>query len=336
MYILYPALYILRYTHLIIAFEEIMLTDTLTSQQETVLTAKAFVPGHVTGIFRIFDEYEDSLRCGSTGAGFSVTIGTVTSVSVMEHSSLEITTDYNNERIDAQVTKTVIRRLTDEYERTLKVHVAHDSSLVSGAGFGSSGAGALGTALALGHILDNDISVEKAAGYAHIAEITNRTGLGDVLSQTIGGVEVRIKPGGPGVGEVKTIAHEDSLRAVLAGAPGLKTSEVLSDPISRNLINTTGDNLISKIIEHPTIESFVQSSREFSDTIELKTKRVASALKDLESVGFSNSSMVMLGDSVFCLCNENDTSRAQEILSKYWNTSQVFTAEISESGGRLL
>jgi pantoate kinase len=312
------------------------MTDTLTSQQDTVLTAKAFVPGHVTGIFRIFDEYENPLRCGSTGAGFSVTIGTVTSVSVMEHSSLEITTDYNNERIDAQVTKTVIRRLTDEYERTLKVHVAHDSSLLSGAGFGASGAGALGTALALGHLLDSEITLEKAAGFAHIAEIINRTGLGDVISQTVGGVEVRIKPGAPGVGEVKPIAHEDSLRAILAGAPGLKTSEVLSNPISRNRINTTGDSLISRIIKNPTIETFVQSSREFSDTIGLKTVRVESALKDLESAGFSNSSMVMLGESVFCLCDENDTPLAQEILSKYWNTSQVFATEISESGGRLL
>ena len=312
------------------------MTDTLTSQQDTVLTAKAFVPGHVTGIFRIFDEYEDPLRCGSIGAGFSVTIGTVTSVSVMEHSSLEITTDYNNERIDAQVTKTVVRRLTDEYERTLKVHVAHDSSLLSGAGFGASGAGALGTALALGYLLDSEITLEKAAGYAHIAEITNRTGLGDVISQTVGGVEVRIKPGAPGVGEVKPIAHEDSLRAILAGAPGLKTSEVLSNPISRDRINTTGDSLVSRIIKNPTIESFVQNSREFSDTIGLKTARVASALNDLESAGFSNSSMVMLGDSVFCLCDENDTSLAQKILSKYWNTSQVFATEISESGGRLL
>lgn len=312
------------------------MTDTLTSQLDTVLTAKAFVPGHVTGIFRIFDEYENPLRCGSTGAGFSVTIGTVTSVSVMEHSTLEITTDYNNERIDAQVTKTVIRRLTDEYERTLKVHVAHDSSLLSGAGFGASGAGALGTALALGYLLDSEITLEKAAGYAHIAEITNRTGLGDVISQTVGGVEVRIKPGAPGLGEVKPIAHEDSLRAILAGAPGLKTSEVLSNPISRDRINTTGDSLVSRIIKNPTIESFVQNSREFSDTIGLKTARVASALNDLESAGFSNSSMVMLGDSVFCLCDENDTSLAQKILSKYWNTSQVFATEISESGGRLL
>ena len=312
------------------------MADTLITQQDTALTAKAFVPGHVTGIFRIFDEYEDPLRCGSIGAGFSVTIGTVTSVSVMEHSSLEITTDYNNERIDAQVTKTVVRRLTSDYERTLKVHVSHDSSLLSGAGFGASGAGALGTAYSLGYILDNEITPEKAAGYAHIAEIINRTGLGDVLSQTVGGVEVRVKPGGPGVGKVKAIDHEDSLRAVLAGSPGLKTSEILSDPSSRNRINTIGDELVSRIINNPTIDSFVQNSRDFSDTIGLKTDRVASALEDLESSGFVNSSMVMLGDSVFCLCDETETPQAQEILSKYWNKSDVSVAGISESGGRLL
>ena len=195
------------------------MTDTLTSQLDTVLTAKAFVPGHVTGIFRIFDEYENPLRCGSTGAGFSVTIGTVTSVSVMEHSSLEITTDYNNERIDAQVTKTVIRRLTDEYERPLKVHVAHDSSLLSGAGFGASGAGALGTALALGHLLDSEITVEKAAGYAHIAEITNRTGLGDVISQTVGGVEVRIKPGAMVLTRMLCLPHSTHMFLVSINNP---------------------------------------------------------------------------------------------------------------------
>ncbi|MFW9806931.1 MAG: Holliday junction resolvase RuvX, partial [Candidatus Thorarchaeota archaeon] len=146
----------------------------MTKQQNAVRTAKAFVPGHVTGIFRIFDEYEDPLRCGSTGAGFSVTIGTVTSVSVMERPSLEIITEYNNERIDAKVTKTVIQRLTEKYEKTLKVHVQHESSLLSGAGFGASGAGALGTALALSHLLDQDIEYTRAAEFAHIAEIVNQ------------------------------------------------------------------------------------------------------------------------------------------------------------------
>ncbi len=312
------------------------MTDTLTTQRDAIQTAKAFVPGHVTGIFRIFDGYDDPLRCGSMGAGFSVTIGTVTSVSVVDHPSLEITTDYNKQRIDAIVTKTVIQRLTEEYERTLKVHVEHDSSLISGAGFGASGAGALGTALALGHLLDKDIEYEKAAGFAHIAEIVNHTGLGDVLSQTVGGVEVRVQAGGPGVGKIENIAYQDSLRAVIAGAPGLTTSEVLTNPTIRERINTIGDRLITNVINDPTIQTFAECSREFSEEIGLKTSRVEQALTDLEKAGLVNSSMVMLGNSVFCLCDENESGVAQGILSKYWDISEVSVTEIASEGGRLL
>lgn len=315
---------------------ERILADTLMTQQDTALTAKAFVPGHVTGIFRIYDEYEDPLRCGSIGAGFSVAIGTETTVSVMEHSSSEITTDYNNERIDAKVTKTVVRRLTDDYERTLKVHVKHDSSLISGAGFGASGAGALGTAYALGYLLDNEISPVKSASYAHFAEVVNRTGLGDVISQTVGGIEVRKTPGSPGIGETLNIAHDDSLRVVLAGAPGLETSEILSNQYCRELINTVGDDLVSRIIDELKMETFIQCSREFSEAIGLKTWRVKTALIDLESNGFSNSSMVMLGDSVFCFCDKSETSEVKDILANYWDATEVFVTEISDSGGRLL
>ncbi|MHA1943863.1 MAG: pantoate kinase [Candidatus Thorarchaeota archaeon] len=312
------------------------MADTLTTQQDTALTAKAFVPGHVTGIFRIFDEYEDPLRCGSTGAGFSVTIGTETSVSVEDHSSLEIMTYYNGERIDAKVTKTVVQRLTEEYERSLKVHVEHNSSLTSGVGFGASGAGALGAALALSHILDHDITYERAAKFAHIAEIVNHTGLGDVLAQTVGGIEVRVAAGGPGVGKIENILYLDSLRAVLAGAPGLKTAEVLTNSKIREQINTIGDHLVERIVANPTIETFMECSRTFSDEIGLKTRRVKEALDELERAGLVDSSMVMLGDSVFCLCEEDDAYVAQRILSKYWDSEEVSVSEIASEGGRLL
>jgi pantoate kinase len=249
---------------------------------------------------------------------------------------LEITTDYNKQRVDAKVTKTVVQSLTEEYERKLKVHVEHDSSLLSGAGFGASGAGALGTALALSHLLDPDIEYEKAAGFAHIAEIENHTGLGDVLAQTVGGIEVRVKAGGPGVGKIENILYLDSMRAVLAGAPGLKTAEVLTDTETREQINSIGDHLVERIIATPTIETFVECSRAFSDEIGLKTERVNLALGELERAGLEDSSMVMLGDSVFCLCEANDSFVAQRILSKYWDSEEVSVSEIAPEGGMLL
>jgi len=313
-----------------------ILTDTLNTIDDLPLTAQAFVPGHITGVFRIFDDRETPLQCGSIGAGFSVEIGTLTSVSAKENESLEITTIYNDELIDAMVTKSVVQRMIEKYERQFKVQVIHKSSLPSGAGFGASGAGALGTALALGRILDPSLSVTKSAEFAHQAEIENRSGLGDVLAQTVGGIEIRVFPGGPGVGKVQNISYRENQIVVLAGATGLQTRNVLTNPVSRERINAVGDRLVERIIASPSIETFVSCSREFTNAIGLATDRVNTALQDLDQSGLNLSSMVMLGDSVFCFCDEKNSGIATNILTKYWTPSQVQVTRISEKGGRLV
>jgi pantoate kinase len=310
------------------------LEDALNSHATGV--ARAFVPGHITGLFRIFDEQENPLYRGSTGAGFCVSIGTHTTVKVVDHSGPEISTKYNGKQVDARVTRAVVQRLTREYGSTLKVEIEHESDLPIGAGFGASGAGALGTALALGFILDSSIDMEWAASFAHYAEVENHTGLGDVISQAKGGTEIRVRPGAPGVGVVAGFPVESFLNVVLAGAPGLETSEVLTNPERRGCINAAGDSLISTLVENPTFDSFIHCAREFSGRIGLETERVAAALLDLEKEGLVNSSMVMLGDSVFCFCDSSATSTATGILRRHYHQSEVFVTQVSEQGGRLV
>jgi pantoate kinase len=298
--------------------------------------ARAFVPGHITGFFRIHDEASNPLLCGSRGAGFSVEIGTLTTVEIFENESLEISTIYNNEEIDGQVTNMVVQRMVEDYKGHLKVKVTHESSLLSGAGFGASGAGALGTALALGHLLDSSMLYDTAAAYAHEAEVVNHTGLGDVLAQTKGGFEIRVRHGGPGIGEIVRIPHKKSLSVVLAGAPGLRTHDVLTSTERRLKINSTGDRLIEKMIQKQDIETFISCSREFSKSIGLATKRVNEAIQDLDNIGLSQSGMVMLGDSVFCFCEGDDILQANSILSEYWAKTQVLETAVSDAGGRLV
>ncbi len=312
------------------------MTDTLNNIDNRPNSARAFVPGHITGFFRIFDESEDPLQCGSIGAGFSVEIGTYTTVSIEENKSLDITTMYNDKRINAQVTKTVVKRLSETYGRKFKVLVKHESSLPSGVGFGASGAGSLGTALALGHLLDPSLSILDAAKYAHVAEIERHTGLGDVIAQTHGGFEIRVRPGSPGIGEIVNIDLQKDLQIVLAGATGLETKDVLTNSKSRQRINSVGDRLVERMVANQNLETFISCSREFADVIGLETKRVTKALRDLDDVGLSNSSMVMLGDSVFCFCNVKQVELVESILSSYWKQSEVMTTSLSESGGRLV
>ena len=298
--------------------------------------ARAFAPGHITGMFRIHDEFEDPFLCGSTGAGFSVESGTETTVSITENPQLEIVVEYNNKIIDGPVTKTVIRRLAEDYEQDFKVKVEHSSSLPIGVGYGASGAGALGTALALGHLLDSSMSIEKAASYAHFAEVTNRTGLGDVSAQVLGGFEIRIHPGTFGFEKIRNFSHTEPMDVILAGNSGLETRDVLTTPEWRSRINEVGERLVKRISTNPTFESFIECSRVFAEATGLMSNKVASALNDLEKNGFEYSSMVMLGDSVFCFCESPETEGAIDILSRYWNSSDSIVTHVTESGGRLI
>ncbi|UCE09798.1 MAG: GHMP kinase [Candidatus Thorarchaeota archaeon] len=309
------------------------MTNTLSRHAER---ARAFVPGHITGMFSIHDTYEDPLMSGSRGAGFSVEAGIITEVEAVKDDTLGIIVDFNDERIEAPVTETVVRSLLEDYEMQFKVSVQHTSSIPVGVGFGASGAAALGTALALAHIIDENIGPTKAAQYAHLAEIVNKTGLGDVLAQTMGGLEIRRHPGGPGHGDVINITPPASRRVLLAGSIGLETRDVLANPKSRSLVNDAGEKAVSKLLQNPTFDEFISVSREFSGKIGLMTERVSGALAELTDAGYEKSSMVMLGDSVFCFCGENEVADAAALLQHHWDESEILQTNLTESGGGLV
>ena len=302
----------------------------------TIHTASAFVPGHITGLFRIHDEPDDPLLRGPTGAGFSVSIGTKTTVSIAEKPTLEIEVEYNKQMIDAPVTYTVVKRLSETYRKPFKARVIHESALPIGVGFGASGAGALGTALSLCSIIAPGEDRDTVAQYAHYAEVVHHAGLGDVIAQTQGGIEIRTKPGAPGIGTIVPLKYPDSLRVVLAGATGLDTKDVLTNPTSRERIIKAGENLVHNLMNDPTIENFTQYSREFTNITGLMTERVGTALSDLEQADLVNSSMVMLGDSVFCFCEDDEIEKAESILSRYWDSSEIISTTISDAGGGVI
>ncbi|MFW9848991.1 MAG: pantoate kinase [Candidatus Thorarchaeota archaeon] len=298
-------------------------------------TASAFVPGHVTGLFRIFDEHIDPLQRGSMGAGFSVSAGTLTTITVIETDDSTIITKYNERKIQALVTETVVEKLSNDFNVTLSAEITHESDLPIGVGFGASGAGALGTALSLSSILAPEMDYTTSSQYAHYAEIINRAGLGDVIAQTVGGIEIRTKAGAPGIGSTINVAIPENLVIVLAGSTGLETKSVLTDPDSRERINREGESRIKKIISDPSLQSIIENAKEFAQAVGLETPRIRSALSDLYSNGFNWSSMVMLGDSVFCFCNKQESPKVESILSEYWNSDEVFTTTFSIKGGEL-
>ena len=107
--------------------------------------ACAFSPGHVTGFFSIHP-HADPLRHGSTGAGFSLAEGTVTTLRSAGTDEV-----YLNGAVleGAPVSRAVLRLFRESAGPSGPWSVFHETSLPVGCGFGTSGAGALSLALAL-------------------------------------------------------------------------------------------------------------------------------------------------------------------------------------------
>ena len=85
--------------------------------------------------------------------------------------------------------------IVNKLNKKIAIIIKHTFDLPIGAGYGSSGAGALGIALGLNKILDLGLEDLEAAKYAHIAEVENHTGLGTAGGQFIGGFTLSIITG---------------------------------------------------------------------------------------------------------------------------------------------
>ncbi len=223
-------------------------------------------------------------------------------------------------------------------EKNITITIKHEINLPIGAGFGCSGAGALSASLALNEELGFNFSNLKCGQIAHVAEVKNKTGLGDVIGSFFGGFEIRVKPGAPGVGEIRKIELSPDLSVVCAAGGVLETKKVLNDEILRKKIIDAGNEYLKQIINDESIEisEIIQKARDFSFKTGLMTPEIKKALNSLNQSGFGNSSMIMLGQSMFCLTEKNKVKEVVKILRKNLISWSIFNSLIDNDGARLL
>src|SRR3989338_340159 len=164
-------------------------------------SSKAFAPGNISCVF-VIKKTKNPAKSGSLGMGFTVDKGVVATIKkinntkksniklnnkkIINNENQENIIWFNNEKINFPTINSVIKNLTDE-----KVIVDIKSQLPLGYGFGISGAAALATAYSLNKLLNLEKSKKELAMAAHIAEVENSTGLGDVVNQYFGGFLVK-------------------------------------------------------------------------------------------------------------------------------------------------
>ncbi len=289
-----------------------------------VSRAEAFCPGHITAFFEICPD-ADPRRRGSRGAGLCTSLGVKTEVKVREAARQRIRIFLDGEEEKAETTLRAVKKLVGD--RRLEVYVLSEVQLPVSQGFGMSGAGALSTAIALNEAGKLGLSRDEVVGVAHEAEVESLTGLGDVLPQSLGGMDLRIEPGGPPHGVVKRFEVAVPLLLCVIGPPML-TKSVLHDTEKAKVISAEGRRCVEEFKMAPTLENLFVIGRDFAVKTGLAGNRILEAIDSCAPYG--KASMSMLGNSVFCIGN---AEMLATILSPY---GQRLKCEVDQRGARIL
>ncbi|MDD3043647.1 MAG: pantoate kinase [Methanosarcinaceae archaeon] len=276
---------------------------------EAVVSAKAYAPGHITGFFEIHDEGSDPRRKGSTGCGLVLDSGVITEVRVgplVEKTEIYL----NGRRVEGKTTRTVLEAITD-----LPVRVESRSEIPVGCGFGASGAGALGAGYTLNQALSLNLTTDALTEHAHVAEVLNRSGLGDVAAQSSGGLVIRLKPGSPEFGKIDRIPVPEA-RVFCIALGEISTGSVLGDPVATRAINTAGKIAMSRLLEKPTLENFMLQAKRFALDTGLLSERAEEVIEAVDTVG-GLASQAMLGDTVFAIPSPGEEFRLYEVMQEF-------------------
>jgi pantoate kinase len=299
-----------------------------------MMEAKAFAPGHLTGVFQICTEGNDPLYWGARGSGVSITRGVHTHV-IAEISRRPQQTIYINEEpmVDAHVSENVLNKYLTKNTRALDITIKHKVETPVIAGFGSSGGGALSLSLVLNEVMRTGLSRIEAAQIAHIAEIECKTGLGSVFAAENGGFGVLYKPGAPGIG--KGILMEDTadLAVVYVYFGPIHTKEALSNPILIKKINHIGGGFVDELYKNLTPDLFMSLSRKFTDHIGLATKRIKSLFSYMDKHQHIFT-MANFGEVAFTVQKREKSEEAVELLREYGVHPEI--CSIDENGAILL
>jgi pantoate kinase len=284
---------------------------------------KAFCPGHVTGFFQICED-DDPLKMGSRGAGLCLGRGVLSEVLVRESSEPRVEVLLDGKPGEAEVTNRAVRLFLEE---PLEVRVVSEVQLPISQGFGMSGAGALSALLALNDALGNPRRREEIVALAHRAEVECQTGLGDVYPQSLGGLDIRERPGGPPYGLVHKIPLDSEVVLCVLGPP-FHTRVILSNEMVVRSINGVGRRLVDRFLRQRDLDSFFRLAYLFARQTVLATSQVQGAILRANLHGMA--SMSMLGNSIFAV---GDADRLGESLRQH---GEVYRTRVDNLGARVL
>ena len=255
-------------------------------------SSKSFAPANISCIFKIY-KHKNPRWMGSYGVGFTLDEGAIVSAEKAKRTEVV----FNNVSINFPTVKNVLNKLTKE-----KLRVYIKSKLPLGYGFGLSGASALATAYSVNELLKLKKSNTELALIAHIAEVEEKTGLGDVVNQYYGGFCVKLKPSSYFIVKKLPINNVDIYCKYFTR---INTKSIITNPKLKNKINKSATIALNKIQEliknneKIKLSSIIKISKEFA--VNSRLLKDIETIKTIENIekNNGNTSMIMLGNAVF-------------------------------------
>jgi len=304
--------------------------------------ATAFSPAGISSFFEICDRtpdgklIADTERVGARGGGFSPDKGVTTEVIVTEDEENHVQVVINGENCSkAATTKSVVEMLTSKVSENFAINVIHQVDVPVGAGFGSSAAGALGTALALSKALGLNLTYNQLGRIAHVAEVKCKTGLGTVGPLLFGGCGLTLEPGAPGIARLDRIPISSDHRLVVGTFRTYPTNELLSSQESREIINEWGRKTLKRILADPSLETFMDACKNFAVCTGFVTDRVQKLMKLAEKAGAVGAAQNMLGEAVHALVTVEKMDDVYDAFRTVLPEEKIIIAKIDSQGARI-
>jgi pantoate kinase len=299
--------------------------------------ASAFVPGHISGFFQVCDEFKEPERRGSRNCGPCIAAGVKTEVRASPSTRSEVSVFIDGRKTpEARTSLAAARFGLEEVSDSLKVEVHHSTQAPIGAGYGLSGAGAVGVVLALSDALNLNFSRSKVASMAHRAEIACGTGLGDVGPQMLGGLVMGLESGSPPHGKWDQIEVPRDLRIICGTLGPLQTERLLGDPTFRGRTKKLGARALQKLKEDPSLRNFMRVSYEFARGIGLLDEELDGIIESVSSSSSFGASMVMLGRAVFAPAKGGEVEEVKRVYSKFIDSASILVTNLDFRGARLV
>lgn len=274
------------------------------------MKGQAWASAHITSFFTVPQpqNWDLPLTCGSTGAGICLERGVTARVNLSDDPYINVS--HNDKLVKDPVSEAVLKAfLPPGWGGDVDLEL----ELPLGTGLGLSGACALATATAtLCALGEWDLAPRpgeaypaKAVANAHIAEVLNRSGMGDVAAQaachaTGQPLEVRRRPGVADLANNVATFPTGPMEVVLCltGEP-VVTREVLENNDKMELIQRAGARARRGLSEEPDIQELIRLGRRFAREGELVPAKLEAALKATEVIDETEASISMLGTTLY-------------------------------------